>query len=99
MLEIEIEEKACKWAEENGWLVAKLQWLNQTGWPDRTFIKNGIVAWIEFKKPGGVVSKKQKYWHDRMREHGANVITTDDEIVAQAYLAALELEYAELDSP
>jgi len=97
--ESDIENLVIAWATGQGWLCPKLQWVNQTGWPDRTFIKNGIVAWIEFKKPGGVVSKKQKYWHDRMREHGANVITTDDEIVAQAYLAALELEYAELDSP
>ena len=90
--EIDIEEEVCKWAEQRGWLTPKLQWLNETGWPDRTFIKDGIVAWIEFKKPGGVVSKKQKYWHQKMREHGAHVIATDDPVVAQAYLTALEAE-------
>jgi len=92
ILEIKIEDRVCKWAENHGWLVAKLQWLNETGWPDRTFIKDGMVAWIEFKKPGGKPSKKQKYWHEKMREHGANVIVADDEVIAIAYLINLELE-------
>jgi len=94
VLEIDIEEKVCKWAEENGWLAAKLQWLNQTGWPDRTFMKNGVVAWIEFKKPGGRISKKQHYWINAMRELGLNVIVTDDTYVATAYLINLELEHS-----
>jgi len=90
--EIDIEEEVCKWAENRGWLVAKLQWVNQTGWPDRTFIKDGIVAWIEFKKPGGVISKKQKYWHKTMRDHGANIVVVDNASIGIAYLINLELE-------
>lgn len=89
VLEIDIEDHVCKWAESNGWLVAKLQWLNQTGWPDRTFVKNGIVAWIEFKKPGGVISKKQKYWIGQLRLQGANVAVFDDPTMAIAWLEAL----------
>lgn len=92
VLEITIEETVCVWAKKNGWLVAKLQWLSETGWPDRTFMKNGIVAWIEFKKPGGRLSKKQTYWIKVMRSMGLNVISTDDAYVAEAYLTNLELE-------
>lgn len=91
-LEITIEEAVCKWAEKNGWLAAKLQWLNETGWPDRTFMKDGIVAWIEFKKPGGRLSKKQKYWIEVMQRMGLNVVVCDNELEATSYLYNLELE-------
>ena len=92
MLEVDIEASVCRWAERNGWLVAKLQWIGDTGWPDRTFIKNGIVAWIEFKKPGGRVSKKQRYRIQQMRDHGANVDIFDDSLVAISWLRVLELD-------
>lgn len=78
LLEIDIEDAVCKWAEEHGWLAPKLQWLNQTGWPDRTFLKNGLTIWIEFKKPGGVTSKKQLYWARKIREHGGIHYFCDD---------------------
>lgn len=86
ILEIDIEDAACKWAEKNGWLAPKLQWLNQTGWPDRTFIKNGHVIWIEFKKPDGRTSKKQDYWIKQIRDHGCNVFVVSDVDTAVAIL-------------
>ena len=92
LLEIDIEESVCKWAEENGWLAAKLQWLNQTGWPDRTFIKGGIVAFIEFKKPGGRLSAKQKYWIGILKSFGVPVSVQDDVLTAKFWLENLYLE-------
>lgn len=76
--EVDIEEKVCKWAQENGWLAPKLQWLNQTGWPDRTFIKDGKAVFIEFKKPGGMTSKKQDHWIVQLLSHGMSVGVFDN---------------------
>jgi hypothetical protein len=76
--EVDIEYEVCKWAEEHGWLAPKLQWINQTGWPDRTFLRGGRTVFIEFKKPGGVVSKKQFYWINRIRSLGFDVFVVDD---------------------
>jgi len=73
ILEIEVESLVIAWAEDHGWLCPKLQWLNQTGWPDRTFLKNGKVVWIEFKRPKkGRREPKQIYWNGRIRRQGCN---------------------------
>jgi hypothetical protein len=72
-LELKHEKLACEWAHANGWLVAKLQWVGQTGWPDRTFIKNGRAIFIEFKRPkGGKRSKKQIWWVNQIKDHGGH---------------------------
>ena len=84
--EVDIEHMVCVWATDNGWLAPKLQWLAQTGWPDRTFIKDGKVIFIEFKKPGGVVSKKQHHWIGRIRAQGIPVAVFDDPTEAIAFL-------------
>lgn len=79
VLETDIEDAVCKHAEGRGWLAAKLQWLSQTGWPDRTFLSRPArVFFIEFKKPGGIVSKKQHYWIGVLRELGFDVYVVDD---------------------
>lgn len=70
VLEIDIETLVCNWARDQGWLVAKLQWVGQTGWPDRFFLRNGIHIFIEFKKPkGGRIAPKQQHWHDEIWDH------------------------------
>jgi hypothetical protein len=79
LTEVDIEDKVCKHAESRGWLAPKLVWLSQTGWPDRTFLrKPGHVFFIEFKKPGGVVSKKQAYWISVLRGLGFDVYVIDN---------------------
>lgn len=73
MLEISVEDQVCEWASKNGWLVAKLQYLGNTGWPDRFFLKNGHHVFIEFKRPkGGRREPKQIYWRDQIHYHGGN---------------------------
>lgn len=72
-----IEKDACKWAVRNGWMAVKLQDLGNTGWPDRTFIKNGKVLWVEFKAPGGRLSPKQRVRILAIRAHGGHVLVSD----------------------
>ena len=86
--ETDIENLVIAWATDHGWLCPKLQWVNQTGWPDRCFIKRGVVVFIEFKKPGGRISKKQHYWIGRIREQGIPVIVCDSPEDALVFLAS-----------
>lgn len=68
MLETQIESPVCGWAEEDGWLVRKLQYPGRRGAPDRMFGKkdcgpygtkgNGPI-FIEFKKPGDLGKRTQ----------------------------------------
>jgi VRR-NUC domain len=88
--ESDIEHLTVAWATDNGWLCPKLQWLSQTGWPDRCFMKNGMVVFIEFKKPGGVISKKQRHWIQKIRDHAVPATVCDSVIDAQAFLRSYE---------
>jgi hypothetical protein len=98
VLEIKIEDKVCEWAENNGWVAAKLAWIGQTGWPDRTFMKRGfngkmMVAQIEFKKVGGRRRKKQGYWIGRILDMGGHALFCDDVDVGIYFLKNVEFEY------
>lgn len=55
--ESKVERDACAEAKENGWLVYKLS--GNRGIPDRLFIKQGRVVFIEFKAPGGTLRAQQ----------------------------------------
>jgi hypothetical protein len=90
LTESDIENLTIAWATGQGWLCPKLQWVNQTGWPDRAFLKNGKVIFIEFKKPGGRISKKQHHWIGRIRDQGVPAIVCDSVIEAQAFLTSYE---------
>lgn len=64
ILETKIENRACEIAKnELGIASIKLNVSGNTGIPDRLFlIPGGKPLFIEFKRPGGVVSAKQKFW-------------------------------------
>ncbi|MER9680785.1 hypothetical protein NKJ23_15835 [Mesorhizobium sp. M0184] len=48
------------WAENNGWLVRKLQWIGRRSAPDRLFAGYGQLLLIEMKKRGKTPSKDGK---------------------------------------
>lgn len=74
MLEKQIEAKVVKWAKFNGFFVLKINGLGQRSWPDRLFIcPPGQHIWIEFKRPGGVLSEGQKTIIEGLQEAGATV--------------------------
>ena len=47
--ERDIEKKACDLAKAAGWLVFKFVSPSQRGVPDRIFIRQGRIVFIEFK--------------------------------------------------
>ena len=57
-----IEARAVKRARRDGWLAIKQGGQgNSAGWPDRLFVsQDGKHVWIEFKRPGGVLTELQR---------------------------------------
>ena len=59
------------------------------GWPDtEIFCPGGHVLLIEFKAPGGTVSKLQAWRIKRLRELGHNVVVCDDVTEAKRHIDA-----------
>lgn len=77
MRESKIETDVCRAARAAGWLPFKFASPGQRGVPDRLFIRDGRVIFIEFKAPGKRATKLQNYLHDKMRSHGAEVFVID----------------------
>ena len=47
--EADVENRVCKWAVEQGIMTFKFTPAGRRGWPDRMFLCEGRVAFIEFK--------------------------------------------------
>ena len=76
MRESYIEKAVCDYAKRKGWLVFKF--LGRRGVPDRLFIRNGVMFYIEFKAPGKQPSELQKKMHDKIRRENFEVFVVDD---------------------
>ena len=72
-LEKDIEKKACEWAKSQGWLTYKFTSPNRRSVPDRIFVKQGHVIFIEFKRPGGRLTSGQEREIEKLVDHGAEV--------------------------
>jgi hypothetical protein len=78
-----LEDRSVRRAEEVGALALKLIPIGFRGFPDRTILWMGRVAFVEFKRPdgSGKVAAQQSRWHDMLRRAGFLVylVETDDE--------------------
>ena len=72
-LEKDIERKAVTAAKARGWISYKFVSPQQRGVPDRIFFREGKTVLIEFKRPGGRLSKLQELQINRLREAGIPV--------------------------
>jgi hypothetical protein len=77
-----VEMPVVRRAEKAGWFVRKVQWPGRIGAPDRVFIKDGRVVWIEFKDAGKRPRKSQELEHDRMKAAGAEIYWCDNVLEA-----------------
>jgi Holliday junction resolvase len=68
--EQQIQKKISDQMEKDGWYVIKLISTNKNGIPDLVCLKGDDVQFIEVKKPGGVVSKLQKYRIKELNDRG-----------------------------
>ena len=78
-LEKNDELEAVAWAENNGWLVRKIEYAGRRSCPDRLFVGYGRILMIEMKRPsakkkkGGGLSAGQKEEFERFAQHGVTV--------------------------
>ena len=77
MLERDIEHKVTEIAKKHGWLSFKFVSPAQRGVPDRIFMKDGRIVFIEFKAPGKKLTDIQYYIIRRMVDFGCEVHVCD----------------------
>lgn len=76
--ESSIERAVCDYARDQGCIVMKLAGANQKGQPDRMFLHNERVLFIEFKAPSGKPTPLQLKWLKKLRKQGFPATTCDD---------------------
>lgn len=76
--ERDIEAKVVKWAKANGWLTYKFVSPSQRGVPDRIFIKDGCIVFVEFKAPGKKPTPLQAQTIRKMKDAGCEVWVCDN---------------------
>lgn len=78
-IEANEELDAVAWAENNGWLVRKVQYIGRKSCPDRLFAGYGKLFLIEMKRKGktpsrdGKLSAGQKEEFERFADAGVKV--------------------------
>lgn len=77
MRESLIESKIVRFAKQNGWLTYKFTSPQCRGVPDRIFMKEGRLIFVEFKQLGLLPSKLQQIQIDRIRNSGMEVHVID----------------------
>lgn len=77
MLEATIESCTIEYAENRGWWHRKCSWLGRRGAPDQLFVRDTVVLFVEFKKPGKKPERLQQKEHDKLKRKGANVYVID----------------------
>lgn len=78
MLESKIEQAVTKYALSQGWLSYKFVSPANRSVPDRIYLKEGRVIFIEFKATGKKPSKLQTYTHLKFTDHGFPVYVIDN---------------------
>jgi hypothetical protein len=73
-LESALERRYSKMLHEAGWWGTKLINTSTPGIPDRLFIKQARVVFIEFKIPGERPRPLQKYVQEKIQEQGIEVV-------------------------
>jgi len=78
VLEKQIEAKVCDYAKAKGMMVYKFTSPARAAVPDRLFILNGRVFFIEFKREGQKSTPAQEREHHRLRQQAINVFVVDN---------------------
>ena len=62
-----LEQSVCDAAEREGWLVRKVKWIGNRGAPDRCFIRDNRIVFIEFKAAKNEVRNQQEREFKRIK--------------------------------
>lgn len=89
VLEKSIEQAVKKYAEKGGCLSYKMNGPGHRGWPDRLFMYDGKVMFIEFKREGRKPTPLQTEIHTRLRKAGFDVFVVDSVALGKAAVEGL----------
>jgi len=91
VLERHVRLKLQTLLKVKGWFVYyNLQTMGSyVGLSDLTIVKDGVVVWLEIKKPGGKQSPKQIIFQKNIEAAGGNYFVADDWAPLEKYLACL----------
>ena len=94
--ESKTEKAVCKYAEEKGYLVRKLQWVDRRGAPDRFFAHRLASSpfMIEFKSPWGSPNPDQVREIAALWDVGLTVYIIDSEREGRAVIDAHLIDIA-----
>lgn len=81
-----IEKKICNLAKQNNWLVYKFISPSNKGVPDRMFLKNKIIFFIEFKNQKNKLSKLQEQTILKIKKNGFHVFIVNNIIQGKIIL-------------
>lgn len=70
MRESTVEKQVCEYAKQLGWRSIKLAGMHDRGKPDRMFLRNGKVMFVEFKAPGHKPTALQMKWLNDLSDMG-----------------------------
>lgn len=88
-LEKKLEKRCTDLAKTHGWYTRKWASPSSRGVPDRIFIKDGNVVFIEFKAPGNKPTMLQDHEIGLIKQHGGNATWCDSVEVFKQRLAIL----------
>jgi hypothetical protein len=78
MLEREVEKHLVKTIKAIGGEIRKVQWIGRRGAPDRcVMLPDGVLYWVELKRPGGKLEAHQAREHKRLQKMGQSVRVLD----------------------
>jgi hypothetical protein len=67
--ESKIERRCVEIAKAEGWVSIKLQGPTDGGKPDRLFLRDGTLFFVEFKRPGEDLAPLQMWWRRLIIRH------------------------------
>lgn len=88
--ESKTEKQCSEYAQGRGWWVSKYTSPGKKAVPDRLFIRNGVVLFVEFKRRGEKPTAQQLNRHKQMAKAGANVTWVDNFADFKNYIIAFE---------
>ena len=85
-----VQKPTVAYAKRLGWLAWKMKIEGRNGCPDYALMRRGVILWVEFKRPGGVLSAQQKLRHAELRAQGFAVHVIDNPDAGRALLDSFE---------
>ena len=85
--EKKLERRCGDIAKANGWYTRKFSSPSNRGVPDRIFIKDGDVIFIEFKAPGKLPTKLQLHELKEICDHGGRGVWCDNVDMFKTFLS------------